>query len=353
VVNKINIDPVKNCPFNRASSPFGDVVLSSRARLARNLDGFPFVNRASLSDCSEVTSLVKQICGVQPENDELEWVNLDELDLLTTELFVERHLVSSTLANASHPRAIAIGPELSRSVMINEEDHIRIQSIRPGLQLEEARKDVDALDLRIEEIIAYAFDEDLGFLTACPTNVGTGARFSIMLHLPALRIIKDLQLVRNACEGMSLAIRGYQGEGSKTIADLYQVSNQVTLGYTEEQLCSIISNDFLPSVIEWEREARKSIAENQFSKLEDQTFRSLGLLQNARMLELDEAMQSLGDLRLGVCVGLLPDIDLATINKLFIEIHPSHLRWHFGKDMLDEKISMFRSELIREKLQKC
>tara|TARA_X000001036_G_scaffold74678_1_gene66180 strand:+ start:5098 stop:6147 length:1050 start_codon:yes stop_codon:yes gene_type:complete len=349
----MKIDPVKNCPFNRENSPFADVVLSSRARLARNLDGFPFVNRASLSDCREVASLVKHICDDIQEKEDLEWVNLDELDNLTTELFVERHLVSSTLAHASHPRAIAIGPELSRSVMINEEDHIRIQSLRPGLQLEEARKDVDTLDLRIEEIISYAFDEDLGFLTACPTNVGTGARFSIMLHLPALRIIKDLQLVRNACEGMSLAIRGYQGEGSKAIADLYQVSNQVTLGYTEEQLCSVIANDFLPSVIKWEREARKTILENQFSKLEDQTHRSLGLLKNARMLKLHEAMQCLGNIRLGVCTGLLENVDLPTINKLFIEIHPSHLRWEFGRDIPDDKLASFRSELIREKLQKC
>jgi protein arginine kinase len=350
--NCVEIDPSKNCPFNRDDSPFGDVVLSSRARLARNLEGFPFVHRSSASDCKEVSSLVHQICEIQPEDSVLEWVNLDELDAHTTELFVERHLVSSNLACATHPRAIAIGPELSRSVMVNEEDHIRIQSIRPGLQLNETKQDVEELDLRIEEVIAYAFDEKLGFLTACPTNVGTGARFSVMLHLPALRMIKDLQRVRNACEGMSLAIRGYQGEGSKAIADLYQVSNQVTLGYTEDQLCSIIVDDFLPPVIKWEREARKSIASKQFSKLEDQTFRSMGLLQNARMLHLHEAMQCLGNVRLGVCLGLIDSIEIKTINKLFIEIHPAHLRNAYGIDATDKQIPSLRSELIREKLSK-
>ena len=346
----MKIDPIKNCPFNRDDSPFGDVVLSSRARLARNLDGFPFVHRSSSSDCKEVSSLIKQICDHQPDDATLEWVNLDELDAQSTELFVERHLVSSDLANATHPRAIAVGPELSRSVMVNEEDHIRIQSIRPGLQLDEARKDVEALDIRIEEVIAYAFDEQLGFLTACPTNVGTGARFSVMLHLPALRIVKDLQRVRNACEGMSLAIRGYQGEGSKAIADLYQVSNQVTLGYTEEQLCSIIANDFLPPVIEWEREARKSVASNQYSKLEDQTHRSFGLLKSARMIKLHEAMQCLGNIRLGICLGLIDSIEIKTINKLFIEIHPAHLRHLYGIDTPDAEICSLRSDLLREKL---
>ena len=236
--------------------------------------------------------------------------------------------------------------------MVNEEDHIRIQSIRPGVQLEEVLQDVQALDLRIEEVIAYAFDEQLGFLTACPTNVGTGARFSVMLHLPGLRIIKDLQRVQNACEGMSLAIRGYQGEGSKVTADLFQVSNQVTLGYTQEQLCSILANDFLPRVIEWERRARITLHQTQTSKLEDQTFRSLGLLQNARLLSLKEAMQSLGNIRLGICMGIIEDIGIETINQLFIEIHPSHIKWKYGTDLEDEQISTFRSELIREKLRK-
>lgn len=350
VRNTLNIDPEKNCPFNRDNSPLGDVVLSSRARLARNLEGFPFVHRSSTSDCKEVTSLVHRICDNCDEENTLEWINLDELDTLTTELFVERHLVSSDLAHASHPRAIAIGAELSRSVMVNEEDHIRIQSIRAGLQLEETKNDVLALDEKVDEVIAYAFDEQLGFLTACPTNVGTGARFSVMLHLPALRIIKDLQRVRNACEGMSLAIRGYQGEGSKAIADLYQVSNQVTLGYTEEQLCSIIADEFLPPVIAWEREARKTIVANQYDKLDDQTHRSLGLLESARILKLHEAMQCLGNVRLGICTGLIDGIDVKTINKLLIEIHPSHLRWKYGANTPDEKIPALRSAFIREKL---
>jgi protein arginine kinase len=346
----MKIDLEHNCPFNSDHTPFGDVVLSSRARLARNLEGFPFVNRATTSDCMEVTSLVKRICNKQNENS-LEWIDMDELDNNSSEMFVERHLISSKFAQSTHPRAIAVGSELARSVMINEEDHIRIQSIRPGLQLQIVRDDVHQLDLCIEEVIAYAFDEQLGFLTACPTNIGTGARFSVMLHLPGLRIIKDLQQVHHACEGLSLAIRGYRGEGSGAVADLFQVSNQVTLGNTEEQLCDFLTNDFLPPVIEWERKARKTIAQEQSAKLDDQTFRALGLLQNARMLTSEEAMKSLGKIRLGICLGRIDNVSINTINQLMIEIHPAHIRRIFHEELAGDDIKRKRSDLIRDRLK--
>jgi len=347
----MKIDLENNCPFNSDHTPFGDVVLSSRARLARNLEGFPFVNRSTTSDCMEVASLVSRICKQEESTVSLQWIDMDELDAVTTEMFVERHLISSDLANAQHPRAIAVGPELSRSVMVNEEDHIRIQSIRPGLQLQDVREDVYQLDLCIEEVISYAFDEQLGYLTACPTNLGTGARFSVMLHLPGLRIIKDIQRVHQASQGMSLAIRGYRGEGSGTIADLFQVSNQITLGNTEEQLCNFLAEDFLPPVIEWERKARMTIAKEQASKLDDQTFRSLGLLQNARLLTPEEAMKCLGNIRLGICLDRIDDVALSTINQLMIEIHPAHIRSKYGAELDIDEINTHRADLIRKKLR--
>jgi len=347
----MQIDPEINCPFNSDHSPHGDVVLSSRARLARNLEGFPFVNRSTTSDCMEVASLMSPICEQEDQTHPLQWVDMDDLDPNTTDMFVERHLISSNLAQSTHPRAIAVGPELSRSIMINEEDHVRIQSIRPGLQLQEVREDVHALDLRTEELIAYAFDEQLGFITACPTNLGTGARFSVMLHLPGLRIIKDLQRVHNSCEGMSLAIRGYRGEGSGTIADLFQVSNQITLGNTEEQLCNLLEVDFLPPVIEWERKARNTVANEHSDKLDDQTFRSLGILQNARMLTAEEAMKCLGNIRLGICLERINDIPLSSINQLIIEIHPAHMRSKYGIDLSEEEVNKQRPTHIREKLK--
>jgi len=341
----------QNCPFNSDHSPFGDVVLSSRARLARNLEGFPFVNRSTHSDCLEVTSLLRPLSEHKSRSTALEWIDMNSLDEVTTNMLVERHLISSTLAQSEHPRAIAVGPELSRSVMINEEDHIRIQSIRPGLQLEIVHEDVQQLDLRVEAFITYAFDEQLGFLTACPTNIGTGARFSVMLHLPGLRILKDLQRVHHACEAMSIAIRGFRGEGSGTVADLFQVSNQITMGKTEEQLCELLSSEFIPPVVEWERAARNRILDEQSNKLDDQTYRSLGILQNARLLDPAEAMKNLGNIRLGVCLNRIHDISLHTINSLMISIHPAHIKYKYGKSLTSRELDKIRADLIRESLK--
>ncbi len=344
----MKLDHSSNCPFNSGDSPFGDVVLSSRARLARNLEGFPFVNQASESDSLEVTSLLHRITENPTHAGTLEWVDIDDLDPITCAMIVERHLASPKLVHGTHSRAIAVGSELARSVMINEEDHIRIQSIRPGLQLEEVYCDVKSLDESIEEIIAYAFHDEFGFLTACPTNVGTGARFSVMLHLPGLKLIKDLTRIRNACQAMSLAIRGYRGEGSKVYADLFQVSNQVTLGFTEEQLLNILIDEFLPPVIEWERKARMQIVESNPDVLDDQVFRSMGILENARLLNLEEAMQCLGDVRLGICTQRITDIEINSVNKLFIELHPGHLRRKFGEEIPDSEIPKYRCKLIQE-----
>jgi protein arginine kinase len=172
-----------------------------------------------------------------------------------------------------------------------------------------------------------------------------------MLHLPGLRIVNDLQRVHNACEGLSLAIRGYRGEGSGSIADLFQVSNQITLGKTEEQLCNLLEIDFVPPVIEWERKARSIIVKEQSDKLDDQTFRSLGVLQNARMLTAEEAMKCLGNIRLGICLERITNIPLNAINQLIIEIHPAHIRHKYGANLSEEEVNKKRPLHIREKLK--
>ncbi len=344
----MQFDPTKNCPYASGTTAFGDVVLSSRARLARNLEGFPFVNSASTGDCEEVEALLSPACH---DGDEvsLEWVDLHTLSDIERTMCAERHLISTNFASAKHPRGVMVGPELARSVMINEEDHLRIQSIVPGLNLVKAHGDVKAIDHRMEDLVAYAFDDRLGFLTACPTNVGTGARFSVMMHLPALRITKSFRQLQNACEGMSIAIRGYHGEGSKTIADLYQLSNQITLGFNEDDLRKMLENEFLPTVIESEREARMTIVQQFASKLDDRVFRAQGILQTARLLPLDEAMDCLGRIRLGVCLERITDIDINTINQLFIEVQRGHLEWRFGNDLTETKLQEFRANLVKEK----
>ena len=345
------IDPTHNQLFSSADAPFGDVVLSSRARLARNLEGFPFVNKATSDDCNEVVDLLSNATSGIEEGISLDWISLDELDELRAQLFVERHLVSSKLIQSKHPRAVAIGKELVRSVMVNEEDHIRIQCIRPGLQLSSVFEDVCDLDNRLNEYISYAFHKNLGFLTACPTNVGTGARFSVMVHLPGLKIVKDLNRIQNTCKAMSLAIRGFHGEGSKALGDIYQVSNQVTLGYTEEDLLALIADEFLPPVIEWERKARMHIIETNAGELDDRINKAIRTLKTARILSLEEAMQCLGHIRLGVTTNRVSDIDINLINQSFINIQPAHIKWHSNSDLPDQDVPKVRCELIRELLQ--
>ncbi len=344
------IDPTHNQLFSSAEAPFGDVVLSSRARLARNLDGFPFVNKSSGDDCAEVTELLRKASIEVEDGISLDWIPIDELDELRAQLFVERHLVSSKLINNQYPRAVAIGKELIRSVMVNEEDHIRIQCIRPGLQLSAVFDDVYDLDKRLNESISYAFHKDLGYLTACPTNLGTGARFSVMVHLPGLKIVKDLGRIQNACKAMSLAIRGFQGEGSKALGDIYQVSNQVTLGYTEEELLSLIADQFLPPVIDWERKARMHIIETNAAELDDRIYRAIGTIKTARLLSLEEAMQCLGHIRLGIATNRINDIDINLVNQSFINIQPAHVKWHSDSQLPETDIPKVRCELIRELL---
>lgn len=346
----MRIDPDQNCPYSSGNSAFGDVVLSSRARLARNLDGFPFVNRSSEADSREVIKLVRGMGTVGPSADALEWIDLEEQSPVTRRMLTERHLVSSMLADATHPAAVAVGPELCRSIMVNEEDHLRIQSIRAGLAMEEVRADVDALDDRLEEVVAIAFHPRWGYLSACPTNVGTGVRFSVLLHLPGLRIIQDLERIYRACRDTNMAIRGYHGEGSDTVADLYQVSNQVTLGSSAEELLVQLSEHFIPDIIKYERRARMLVVEREVAKLDDRTHRALGILREARLLTVDESMNLLGRLRLGVCMDRLPEIDVNTINQLFIDVQQGHVAWRISSDLDDGAINEARAALLREKL---
>ncbi len=344
----VHFDPNINCPYASGTTAFGDVVLSSRARLARNLEGFPFVNSASVGDCEEVELLLAPACNCD-DDFTLVWVDLHKLSKVERAMCAERHLISTNFADADNPRGVMVGPELARSIMINEEDHLRIQSIKPGLDLLNAHNDVMAMDQRMEKLVAYAFDEQLGFLTACPTNVGTGARFSVMMHLPALRITKGFRQLYNACEGMSIAIRGYHGEGSETIADLYQLSNQVTLGYNEEDLRSMLEDEFLPTVIENERNARMKIIEKYGAKLDDRVFRAQGILENATILPLDEAMDCLGRVRLGVSLERITNLEINTINQLFIDIQNGHLQWRYDGNLSEAELQEKRATLVKEK----
>lgn len=335
------------------SPPESDVVISSRARIARNMSGFPFVNRASAGQRREIVNLAREVIG-RTEPDGLMWVDLESAEETERRLLVERHLISAQLAGADGERAVAITRDESLSVMVNEEDHLRIQVLAPGAGLADALRRADAFDDRLERDVDYAFDSRYGFLTACPTNVGTGMRLSVMMHLPALKITGDIDRVRRAAADMNLAVRGYYGEGSDAAGDFYQVSNQVTLGLTEDDLLARLADDIAPRVVEYERHARTRLMKNNRDELEDRVHRALGTLRAARLLEGREAMKLLSRVRLGVWLGLLEDVPRDAVSRLFLQVQPAHLRFDAGPansaELDDAGLRRRRADVVRQAL---
>ncbi|HMP59168.1 MAG TPA: ATP--guanido phosphotransferase, partial [Gemmatales bacterium] len=234
-----------------------DVVVSSRIRLARNLADFPFTNRASPMQKGELETLIRERLGKSNGLD-LTYLQVHTLNTLDREFLRERQLISREHVGAEGPRGVAFEARETRSIMVNEEDHLRLQVLRSGFVLDEAWEDIDKLDDAIEERINYAFSEEFGYLTACPTNVGTGMRASVMLHLPALHYTKQLEKVFRSLQKINLAVRGLYGEGTRASGDFYQISNQVTLGKSEPQILTEI-REVIPQIITYERLARETL----------------------------------------------------------------------------------------------
>jgi protein arginine kinase len=333
--------------------PEKDVVVSSRVRLARNLAGYPFVHKAREDERRNIMDVVRgTIEGVQsPE--EMAWVDLCELPKLDRQLLFERHLISKQHSKGTEPRSVAVSaPDESLSIMVNEEDHLRIQVLRPGIGLEQAIETINRVDDHIEQQLDLAYSPRFGYLTACPTNVGTGLRVSAMLHLPGLRLSGEIERVRNAAKAMNIAVRGFYGEGSDVAGDFYQLSNQVTLGRAEQDILGAFAGQFLPDIVEYERVARRSLLDSRRMVIEDQVFRALGTLTNARQLKSDEVLELLSYLRLGVCTGLV-DLPLDIVGKLVVQTQPAHLQ-QLCKAKLDQaERRIERAVLVRRMLSEA
>lgn len=313
-------------PWIEHSGPDADVVVSSRARLARNLSGLPFVNQASDAEKREVLQLVQTLPLAGDRSEELVWIDLQQSTPADRRLLFERHLVSRQFLESISPRAVAIADDEQLSVMVNEEDHLRMQVLLPGLELEEAWRRVVEFDRRLERNADIAVHPRWGYLTACPTNVGTAIRFSVMLHLPGLRLTNELERLRRASNDLDLAVRGFYGEGSDSSGDFYQVSNQLTLGVSETDLLATFVGEIVPRIVAYERMARDILIERSATLLEDRVHRALGTLRSARLLAIEESMKHLSRVRLGIALGLLTDIPMGTVQRLFLEVQPAHLR---------------------------
>jgi protein arginine kinase len=309
----------------RGSGPESDIVMSSRIRLARNVADFPFIRRCSDIDRANLESTIRESMKRHPRLAELDYVNVALLEQIDRQFLVERQLISRELSDAEGARSVAIEKEERLSVMINEEDHLRIQVMHSGFDLQNAWERINELDDMIEGQIRYAYHQQYGYLTACPTNVGTGMRVSVLVHLPALVITQQIDKVFRSLQRINLVVRGLYGEGSQAMGDFYQVSNQITLGKTEEDLVRRVS-EVVPVLINYERKAREYLINENQHDLFDQVSRAYGTLQNAQQISSEETMHLLSRVRMGINLGLIGNVEIPTINKLFVHTQPAHLQ---------------------------
>lgn len=333
----------------RAIGPESDIVMSSRIRLARNLAQFPFPSRADDGVRAEIESVLRTRIESLPRDLKLGYISVSELETLDRQFLVERQLISREHAENHGQRGVGVSAEENVSLMINEEDHLRMQVLRSGLALDECWKEIDHIDDLMEQEITYAFSDQLGYLTACPTNVGTGIRVSVMLHLPALVLTKEIQKVFQALQKIGLAVRGLYGEGSQAMGDFYQISNQVTLGKSEEQLIKTIK-DVVPNIISYERRVRTALVKENRQSLHDQVSRAYGILKNAQTITSEETMHLLSSVRMGINLGLIDDLEIPVVNELFVHTQPAHLQKIRHQRLESAERNVVRASYLRQRL---
>lgn len=334
-----------NARWYRKSGAEGDVVVSTRIRLARNLPQYPFPEGMSVAQKHEVCNKVKAALSESGEVFlHLDMQNMPRRDALA---MVERHLISPEFAACNEGSGLFLTEDESLSLMVCEEDHLRLQALGAGLQPDELFERLDALDTALDEALHFAFDDRLGYLTQCPTNLGTGMRASVMLHLPALQERGMVQQLANTVSKLGLTIRGMYGEGSRSEGALYQLSNQVTLGISERAAIENLKG-IVAQIVREERAAREEAA--KAPAFADRVFRSLGILQNARLLSHQESMQLLSNLRVGIAAGLVDTVSPDTVNALMNDVQPASVMTAARRDMEPAERDAVRADLVRAAL---
>ncbi len=326
------------------------VVVTSRVRLARNLRVTPFPGWAKKVQRREIFEELSGLLKGLPAMREGFSHELSDLDSLQKQVLVERHLISREQAARNEGSGSVVNRKQTLSLMINEEDHLRIQAIRPSLQLHEAYKLALSVDEFLEDQVDYAFHQEWGFLTACPTNLGTGMRASSMLHLPGLVLSDQIGQVLKGIGKLGLAVRGLYGEGTESLGNLYQISNQSTLGESEEQILARLTK-VIGDVARYETQARAKLLEDDPMMLQDRIGRATGILTFARIIDSKEALTHLSMLRLGADIGILPGELIEICDRLFMECQPAHLQWRAGHKLPPDMRDAMRAQMIREQLQ--
>jgi len=333
-----------------SAGPLGEIVISSRIRLARNLSGYSFPGWATEDDRMLVLDAVKPTVDTLSEMRGAFSSDLRNLSTIRKQVLVERHLISREQAAKGNGSAVVMNRKQTLCIMINEEDHLRMQSIKPGLNLKSAFNMIDKVDTKLEEHIDYAFDNQHGYLTACPTNLGTGMRASAMLHLPALVLSEQINQVIQAVNKIGLAVRGLYGEGTEALGNLFQVSNQHTLGEKEIEIVARLEK-VIRQIIEHEKNARAALFEDRRAMLDDKVGRAYAILRHGHIISTKEALELLSMLRAGVDLGYFTNEVRGIIDVLFMEIQPAHLQMRADSKLGVEQRDILRAEIMRDELK--
>src|SRR6266699_1370199 len=334
----------------RRKGPFDRIVMSSRVRLARNLKEASFPGWAKKPERIRVLELIRPTVEALPEMKDAFSETMDSLSTLDKQILVERHLISREHAAKSAGSGLILNREETLCFMINEEDHLRMQALRPGLQLRQAWTTIDQADSMLEKRLEYAFSPDLGYLTACPTNIGTGIRVSAMLHLPGLVLAEQINPIIQSVNKLGLAVRGLYGEGTEALGNVFQVSNQMTLGEAETDIVERL-NKVLTQLIEHEENARGTLLEKKPKMVFNQIGRAYGILANAHSISSKETMNLLSLTRLGIDSGMFPGAERALVDELFIVTQPAHLQKEFTVKLSAEERDVLRADMLRDRLR--
>ncbi|MFQ5606577.1 MAG: protein arginine kinase [Candidatus Zixiibacteriota bacterium] len=348
----LNLEKMAHKPASWLAAPGQEasVVLSSRVRLARNLDGLKYPNSADDSTLEKVVTYVEAACERADDLQSASFVKSTELANLERDFLVERHLISPTFLDGDPHKALLVDPDERTSIMVNEEDHLRVQSMQPGLQLQKAYERATSYDDQICGSLDIDYDPDFGFLTACPTNVGTGMRASALIHLPGLVLTREIDNVIARISKLGLVVRGFYGEGSDVLGNLFQISNQTTLGISEAEILSSIES-ITRSIIDEEDIARKRLIEEAPNQIDDKVWRAYGILKYARTLTSEETMNLLSAVRLGIALERITFVKLERVNEMLLLSQPAHLQMYHGEEMDESQRDSERAHMVREKLR--
>ena len=339
----------KKTEWLRGEGPRSDIVMSTRVRLARNLDGYPFF---SWANAEQRKNVLEKLVSVFKKNDLLKntvLIRIKDISEIDREFLVERHLMSQEHAVEVEQKGLVVGRGEMLSIMINEEDHLRMQILRSGLNITEAWRIIDALDTSLGGSLTFAYSNRFGYLTACPTNTGTGLRASVMLHLPALEMTGQTEKVYEAISKLGLTIRGFYGEGSEASGNFFQISNQVALGHSEMDILDNLGK-VINRTIAREEHTRNYLIDKRKRESQDGIFRSYGTLKSARIITSRETIKLLSAVRLGVDLGIISDIDTASLNEILLLMQPAHLQKMNSKQLSPHERDIKRADMIRKKI---